>query len=294
MTTPAGIFVNEGAANARTARVGRAVDLARRALGADLHVTATRDPAELEAWLRARLAGSGYRTAIIVGGDGSLGVGFNVAAGEPDMALGYIPAGFGNATAHLLRLPRGARALASVLVAGDTRPIDLVEVDGRLALFVGAGWDALVADRYARAGARRLPGWAAAVSRSVPDLWRRHLVAVEADGRTIHEGPMELLVAGTTPFYGRGLRVNPGARPDAGQMTMRVYPGPAPHLALEVIRWATRRHPAVPGLAASSVTLRSLDERAIPLQADGDVLGRRTAWAIAIRPSAVRLIGRWS
>ena len=46
-----------------------------------------------------------YRTAVIAGGDGSLGIAFNVAEGR-DLALGYIPAGFGNATAHLLRLPR--------------------------------------------------------------------------------------------------------------------------------------------------------------------------------------------
>ena len=44
---------------------------------------------------------------------------------------------------------------------------------------------------------------------------------------------MELLVVGTTPFYGRGLKVNPGARTDRGRLALRVYPGPAPALAVE-------------------------------------------------------------
>lgn len=267
-----------------------AVELARRALDADLHRTATRDPAELEAWLRERL--DDYRTIVVAGGDGSLGVAYNVVAGR-DVALGYIPGGFGNASRHLLRLPADPADLAEVLRAGATRPIDLVEVDGRLALFAGAGWDAIVAERYARAGARRLPGWAGAVARSVPDLWRRPTVEVRADGYLVHRGPMELLVVGTTPYFGRGLVVNPGARPDRGRLSLRVYPGPAPRFAAEAARWALRMTPKAPRVDATEVELSVRDGRAIPVQADGDVLDARPAWRFGLRPAAVRFIGRW-
>ncbi len=254
-------------------------------------MTATREPAVLAGWLEERI--DGYATAVIAGGDGSLGVAYNVAASRPQLTLGYIPAGFGNATSHLLRLPRDPDALAEVLRAGDARAIDLVSVDGRLALFAGAGWDALVAGRYAAAGARRMPGWAAAVARSIPDLWRRHRVEVRADGWVVHRGPMELLVIGTTPFYGRGLKVNPGARPDGGAMALRVYPGPALHLGLEVGRWALGMRPRARRVDAVSVELRDLDERPLPVQADGDAIGARSSWSFELRPRAVRLIGRW-
>jgi diacylglycerol kinase family enzyme len=267
------------------------VELARRALDADLHVTATRDVAELGAWLAERI--DGYATAVIAGGDGSLGVAYNVAAGRDGLTLGYLPAGFGNATRHLLRLPSTPEALVEVLLRRDARPVDLIAVDGRLALFAGAGWDALVAGRYADAGARRLPGWASAVARSVPDLWRRPQVEVRADGWLIHRGPMELLVIGTTPFYGRGLRINPGARPDAGVMAMRVYPGPAPRLAVEAARWALRLTPDAERVDARHVELRALDGAEIPVQADGDVVGIGSSWSFEVRPAAVRLIGRW-
>jgi len=267
------------------------VDLTRHALDADLHVTDTRDPSELSDWLSTRI--TGYSTAVMVGGDGTLGVAYNVVAGRDGLSLGYIPAGFGNASAHLLRLPRDPEELADVLRTGETRPIDLVAVDGRLALFAGAGWDALVAGRYAAAGARRLPGWAVAIARSVPDLWRRPAVEVRADDWVVHRGPMELLVAGTTPFYGRGLRVNPGARPDAGTLSLRVYPGPAPRLGIEAGRWVLGMMPHARRINAHRVELRSADGRDIPVQADGDLLGARPAWTFEIRPAAVRLIGRW-
>lgn len=254
-------------------------------------MTATRDRDELTAWLEARI--DGYGTAVIAGGDGSLGVAYNVVSSRPSVTVGYIPAGFGNATSHLLRLPVEPEALVEVLAAGRARPVDLVEVDGRLALFAGAGWDAIVAARYAAAGARRLPGWAMAVLRSAPDLWRRHHVEVRADGWVVHRGPMELIVVGTTPFYGRGLRVNPGARPDAGRARLRVYPGPIHRFLLEAGRWVLHRSPRARPVDASTIEIRSLDERGLPLQADGDALGERQRWTFAIRPRAVRLIGRW-
>ena len=289
-TRPAAIFVNEGAGSAHSARVRTAVSLARRALDADLHVTATRIPAELHEFLVERL--DPYALAVIVGGDGSLGVAYNAVHGR-EITLGYIPAGFGNATAHLLKLPRHPAALAGLLARGEARSIDLVSVGGHLALFAGAGWDATVARRYADAGAHRLRGWAAAVATSAPDLRRRFVVRVEADGRLIHEGPMVLTIASTTPFYGRGLLVNPGARPDAGLLTARVYPGPTARLLPEVARWATRRTPSAPGVTAAVLTVTSLDRRAIPVQTDGDAIGEATEWTFELRPAAVRLIGNW-
>jgi diacylglycerol kinase (ATP) len=287
---PAAVFVNEGAGSAHSARVRSAVSLARRALDADLHITATRDRDELAAFLTERI--SGYGTVVIAGGDGSLGVAYNVVAGR-DLTLGYIPAGFGNATAHLLDLPRHPAALAGLLLAGDARTIDLVEVDGRLALFAGAGWDALVAGRYAERGARRLRGWTGSVMRSLPDLGRRWDVRIEADGASVHEGPLLLAVVSVTPFYGRGLLVNPGARPDRGRLTLRAYPGPAPRQAVEVTRWIARRLPSAPAVEAGEVLITSRDGRPIPVQADGDLVGARESWRFTLRPAAVRLIGKW-
>ena len=287
----AAIILNEAAGSARSERVRRTVELVRARLDADVHVVATRDPAELEAWLRERVAP--YQRLVVAGGDGTLGVTCNVVADRPDVTLGYVPAGFGNATAHLLRLPRDPTELADVIADGDARPLDMVAVDGRLSLFVGAGWDARVARRYAAGGAKRLVGWGQAVASSVPDLWRRMNLEVRADGWRVHSGPAELLVVSTTPFYGRGLLVNPGARADAGRLVLRVYAGPAPQLAAESARWLLRMRPKARPVVARRIELRSIDERPIPVQADGDAMGERPEWELELRPAAVRLIGRW-
>ena len=288
---PAAILLNRGAASAGSRRVRRAVELARRALNADLHEANTRDPNELKRWMDERV--EGYRTVVVAGGDGSLAVAYNLLAGRPEVAIGYIPGGFGNATAHLLRLPRDPEHLAAVLVRGRPRAIDLVAADERLALFAGAGWDAVVAERYAASGARRLPGWTAAIARSLPDLVRRRNVRVEADGALVHAGPIELVVISVTPWYGRGLLVNPGARPDQGRLMLRVYPGPLPRFAVEAARWMARRAPGVPGTEAAEIVVRAADDAPLIVQADGDVIGRRAEWRFGVRPAAVRLIGDW-
>jgi diacylglycerol kinase family enzyme len=102
-----------------------------------------------------------------------------------------------------------------------------------------------------------------------------------------------MLVVSVSPFYGRGLRVNPGARPDAGRLSLRVYPGSVPRFVVEATRWAANRVPHAARIDATRVTLRDLDGAPIPVQTDGDLIGERPEWDFELRPKAVRLIGRW-
>ena len=287
---PAAILLNAAAGSAGTTRARRSVELVRRGLDADLLTVATRDIGEMTEFLRGNRGR--YRTLIVAGGDGTLGVAYNVVAGS-ETILGYIPAGFGNASAHLLHLPRDPQALAAAVLAGDARPLDLVRVGPRLALFAGSGWDALVAGRYANGRVRGTLGWAAAIGGALPALLHRPLVRLVADDMPVYEGPMELLVAGTTPWFGRGLLVNPGARPDRGQMRLRIYPGPASRLAVEAVRWVAGRPPSAPFWDAHHARLELLDGAPLPLQADGDRIGLGSAWTFAVEPAAVRVIGQW-
>lgn len=281
--------MNQAASTARTDRVRRALEMARGALDAELH--AASGPAEMRSWLSESMAR--YETVVVVGGDGTLGMGCNIAAEHPGVTLGYLPAGFGNAAAHLLGLPRDPEGMVEVLVRRDARALDMVAVGGRLALFAGAGWDAEVAARYEAARLGGVLGWSAAVGRSVPGLFGRGRVEVVADGWTVHRGPLALAVVSTTPYYGHGLTINPGARPDRGRLSLRVYPGPPPRIALEAGRWVLGMAPHAQRIDAQLVEMRSLDGRDIAVQTDGDPRGRATAWRFERRPAAVRLIGRW-
>jgi diacylglycerol kinase family enzyme len=80
---------------------------------------------------------------------------------------------------------------------------------------------------------------------------------------------------------------------DAGQLTLRIYAGPLPAFGLEAVRWVARRKPAAPGIRARAVSVRTIDGRPLPVQADGDLMGRRPSWSFEMRPAAVRLIGQW-
>ena len=122
---------------------------------------------------------------------------------------------------------------------------------------------------------------------------RRQAVRVEADGVLVQAGPVELIVVCVTPGYGRGLLDNRGARPDQGRLTLRVYPGPLPRFALEAVRWMARRPPGVPGTEAAEIVVRAADDAPLIVQADGDVIGKRSEWRFGVRPAAVRLIGDW-
>ena len=74
---------------------------------------------------------------------------------------------------------------------------------------------------------------------------------------------------------------------------MRIYPGPAPRLALEAGRWAIGARPRAPRIDATEVSVHALDGGSIPMQADGDLIGSAPDWRFVLRPAAVRLIGRW-
>ena len=64
-------------------------------------------------------------------------------------------------------------------------------------------------------------------------------------------------------------------------------------MAAEVGRWASRRSPAAQGVAATTLTITTVNEREIPVQADGDHMGEAAEWQFEVRPAAVRLIGKW-
>ena len=292
LSGPAAIVLNAAAGTAATDRVRRMVGIVRAGLDADLIRVDTRDAAELAGLLEERV--HAYPTVIVAGGDGTLGVTYNVLAGAP-VTIGYLPAGFGNATAHLLRLARDPEAVAATVLAGNARAVDLVRVEDRLALFAGAGWDAHVAGRYAEGGAKGTRGWARAIGGAIPGLFRRPTVRLTVDGGVVHEGPMELVVASTTPYFGRGLLVNHGAVAHAGRMRLRVYAGPAPHLALEAVRWAAGRRSAAPAFDGTAAELTVLDgpQAGVPLQVDGDRIGSAQSWRFEVAPQAVRLIGNW-
>lgn len=174
----------------------------------------------------ARGAGREGRVVLAVGGDGMAGCVGGALAGT-DALLGLVPAGRGNDFARALGLPSAAPDLARLLLHGEPRRVDAIEVStpGRPPLTglgsVYAGVDAL-ANRYANdsrltrgAASYYLGGLRAVLG------WRHAGYRITVDG-VLHERRGFTVVAANSPFYGFGRRIAPGASVDDGMLDVVV------------------------------------------------------------------------
>jgi YegS/Rv2252/BmrU family lipid kinase len=126
------LLVNPAAAGRKAlAAVAPATEELKR-LGADFRVieTASGEHAKRE----ARAAAAAGETTVAIGGDGLVGTLAGAICGS-DAALGIIPAGRGNDFARVLEIPTDPCEAANVAFTGDTRLLDVGEVDGKS--FVG-------------------------------------------------------------------------------------------------------------------------------------------------------------
>ncbi|MFE1043527.1 diacylglycerol/lipid kinase family protein, partial [Streptomyces sp. NPDC058832] len=180
----------------------------------------------------ARRAGERGRVVLAVGGDGMAG-GIGGALSGTGATLGLVPAGRGNDFARALGLPTGPAALAEVLLRGEPRPVDTIEVtsavhDRTVVLgSVYAGVDAL-ANRHANE-TRLLRGAAsyyAGALRAVTG-WRATRYRVTVDGEE-HVFTGYTTVAANSGFYGFNRRIAPSARVDGLEEVAGLrMPGPA-------------------------------------------------------------------
>jgi YegS/Rv2252/BmrU family lipid kinase len=120
---------------------------------------------------RALLAAEAGEVPVVVSGDGLIGAVGGALAGS-ETPLGIVPGGRGNDLARVLGIPSEPDAAVAMLAAGETRRIDVGEVNGKRFLgIVSVGFDS-EANRlanetkllrgnlvYAYSGVRTLLGW---------------------------------------------------------------------------------------------------------------------------------------
>ncbi len=120
---------------------------------------------------RSLRAAEGGEIPVVLSGDGLIGAIGGALAGS-ETPLGIVPGGRGNDLARVLGIPQEPEAVAAMLAAGETRRIDVGEVNGRRFLgVVSVGFDSEANRRanetkwlrgnlvYAYAGVRTLIGW---------------------------------------------------------------------------------------------------------------------------------------
>jgi len=166
---PLTLLVNPHSAHGRTLKLLPALERELDARRIAFRVERTKGLEDgVERALRAAEAGE---APVVVSGDGLVGAVGGALAGS-ETPLGIVPGGRGNDLARVLGIPGDAEAAAEMLAAGETRRIDVGEVNEKRFLgIVSVGFDS-EANRlanetqwlrgnlvYAYAGVRTLLGW---------------------------------------------------------------------------------------------------------------------------------------
>jgi diacylglycerol kinase family enzyme len=253
-------------------------------------------------------AHEGYDVVVAFGGDGTVNEAANGLLGSPT-PLCSLPGGSANVFGKMLGIP-GELVDATehlLAMADDWRPrrIDLGVVNGRCFTFAsGLGIDASVVERVdanprmkARLGAYYFT-WIAVTTFLKSYLLSPPRMEVDTGERPL-QGVTTIVQNGSpfTYFEERPIEIAEGAALDSGTLAggvlHRTSPLQMPSIAWRAFSPRARivRHRQVTPLAAmTELTVRSADERPLPLQVDGDYLGEVSEARYSILPGALNVV----
>jgi diacylglycerol kinase family enzyme len=267
--------------------------------------TASRDHATELAREAAR---EGYDVVVAFGGDGTVNEAANGLAGS-DTPLCCLPGGRANVYCRMLGIPTDVVDATEhlLLMADDWHPqrVDVGWVEDRKFLFsAGVGLDASVVERvdaHPRLKAR-FGEWYYTWT-SVRTFTRRYLVhpprlEAELGGEAV--AGVTAIVQNTTPYtyfgdrpveMGEGSTLHSGDL--AGLVLDRARPIDVPTIIARALSGNLKvsRHRHVhPFSAATGLRIRSLDERPLPLQVDGDFIGEVHEAAFGVTPNGLAVV----
>ena len=244
-------------------------------------------------------ADQGVDAVFVSGGDGSVGAAANVLCGS-DVVLGVLPTGTANVWAAELGLPsrvhgRSGWLVRSALIQahGDIRRVDLGSCGGRcFLLWAGVGLDAHIVQqveprtrvsKYFGRPYYILKGlWAAR-------LWKGMPLTVRVDGQVISACMVSVIASNIRLFAGGLINLDPGARVDDGLLSLSCFKGRTFLDGLtHCMRMVHGRHLFHPQVSVVSGRRFVIDgPYPIPMQLDGEVVGKRSKLVIYTLPAAL-------
>jgi len=253
-------------------------------------------------------AHEGYDVVVAFGGDGTVNEAANGLLGSAT-PLTCLPGGSANVFARMLGIPGDlVDATEHLLAMADdwrVRRVDLGVVNGRCFVFAsGLGVDASVVERVdsnphlkARLGPWYFT-WSALATFTRRYLVRPPRMVVHARGQTL-AGVTAIVQNGTpfTYFRNRPIEIAEGAALDSGELAGAVLHRARP-LDMPFISWRafsrrarSVRHRHVTGLSElTELVVHSDDDRALPLQVDGDYIGDVAEARYSIMPKALNVV----
>jgi diacylglycerol kinase family enzyme len=253
-------------------------------------------------------AREGYDVVVAFGGDGTVNEAANGLAGS-NTPLSCLPGGRANVYCRMLGIPADVVDATEHLlrIADDWRPrrVDLGDVNGRKFTFsAGVGLDASVVERvdaHPRLKAR-LGEWYYTVT-GINTFTRRYLVhpprleAMLGDERVAGVSAIIQNAAPYTYFGSRPVEMAEGASLSSGDLAglvlERARPTDIPTIIWRALskraRVTNHRH-VHPFSGVRELTLRSLDDRPLPLQVDGDYIGEVSEAKFGVTPRGITVV----
>jgi diacylglycerol kinase family enzyme len=311
-------------ANARRGGRRVAAQIARALPKANVRLTKT--AREVDAWLKA--AGD-LRCVLAAGGDGTAIALVNAMRRVcPELPrMGILPLGTGNAWARVTGAPKlhvCLRGLESPARPLPTRRFGLVECEGVLTHFAGAGWDAQVLDDYrvqlaqskgpSKLFSKSVYGYlAATLFRTAPktalygrphvilenlgdEVWTitadRKLLKLSGLGRgsVLWDGPASVAGCSTCPELGYGFRAFPFAERFLGMMNVRIYDQRVLTAIRDIPPLWRGQHPLRGMHDWFSTAVRMTFSRPVPLQIGGDAVGARQSVEYRVFEKEIELL----
>ena len=253
-------------------------------------------------------ARGGYDVVVAFGGDGTVNEAANGLAGS-NTPLSCLPGGRANVYCRMLGIPADVVDATEHLlrIADDWRPrrVDLGHVNGRKFTFsAGVGLDASVVERvdaHPRLKAR-FGEWYYTVT-GVNTFTRRYLVhpprleAALGEERVSGVSAIIQNAAPYTYFGSRPVEMAEGASLSSGDLAglvlERARPTDIPTIiwrALSKRARVTRHRHVHPFNGVREFTVRSLDDRPLPLQVDGDYIGEFSEATFGVTPRGIMVV----
>jgi diacylglycerol kinase (ATP) len=247
---------------------------------------------------KAALASERADVVVAMGGDGTIAdtlQGLFAAGRQNDVLFGVIPFGSGNAFRKTFDISLNPLRAIDHLAEGVPRPIDLMEVEGRIAAFSSIGATALVTGEKLEG---KIQGFWGHV------LAGRRLFATERDEKTIDlfdgcdgSGPFahkavtsrffDCLVTKTN-YFGYNWYIAPQAVVDDGYLDVTLFEmGPVWYSVVFPLIFFGLYQRRLRHFKAKRIVVRG---RNMPMQFNGEFIGNRDRLEYRILPRAVRLV----
>lgn len=235
-------------------------------------------------------ASRGVKAVFAVGGDGTIHEVAKRLIGT-DIALGVVPTGSGNGFARHLGLPMNFRKAIRACCGLRVEIIDSASVNGTPFInMMGIGFDAWIADAFARAGTRGLITYVREALRGFA-RYAAEEYEVTVDGSTTRHRAYVVAVANASQ-YGNNARIAPLASMQDGILDVTLIEEAPffrlPLIAAQLFAGNLHRGRGVTTLRGRNIVVRRMSDGAAHL--DGEPVTLPSSVAIDVVPRSLRVI----